>query len=227
MLSAAAELESQGSLRGSSNPRVLIEMLLLRLSYMDKMVSLEELITALGGVSPPSSSAPGSGTGGGNPGKAKQVEKRKIGDKSGRDSEILFRPQEITDIQNEIIPSDDIQKAWRRWLETGNAVPLGLSGFLRAAKAKELTDGSLELAFLPGPGVRKMREPGVIAQICEGVAPYLTRTPEIVLADVEAELLKDERITEKSVQVDTLRELFQQEPRLGEAVEELDLELMD
>ena len=72
-----------------------------------------------------------------------------------------------------------------------------------------------------------MREPGVIAQICEGVAPYLTRTPEIVLADVEAELLKDERITEKSVQVATLRELFQQEPRLGEAVEELDLELMD
>jgi len=39
--------------------------------------------------------------------------------------------------------------------------------------------------------------------------------------------LNTERITEKSVREDTLRELLQQEPRLGRAVEELDLELMD
>ena len=32
----AAELEGQGSLRRSPNPRILIEMLLLRLSYLDR-----------------------------------------------------------------------------------------------------------------------------------------------------------------------------------------------
>src|SRR5690606_21401265 len=38
MLSAAAELEAQGSLRRSENPRIIVEMLLLRLSYMDRTV---------------------------------------------------------------------------------------------------------------------------------------------------------------------------------------------
>src|SRR5690606_24742703 len=36
MLASAAELESLGSLRRSPNPRVPIEMLLLRMSYMDR-----------------------------------------------------------------------------------------------------------------------------------------------------------------------------------------------
>ena len=48
MLSMAVELEAQGSLRGSPNPRLPIEILLLRLSFLDRTVSLEELIEALG-----------------------------------------------------------------------------------------------------------------------------------------------------------------------------------
>jgi DNA polymerase III subunit gamma/tau len=59
MLAAAAELEAQGSLRRSPNPRVLIEMLLLRLSYMDRTVDLEELLAVLGGAPSPSGGAGG------------------------------------------------------------------------------------------------------------------------------------------------------------------------
>jgi len=50
MLGTAAELESQGSLRRSPNPRLPIEMLLLRMSFLDRTVSLEELLGALGGA---------------------------------------------------------------------------------------------------------------------------------------------------------------------------------
>ena len=57
MLSAAAELESNGSLRRSPNPRVLVEMLLLRLTYLDRTVALEDLIRALGGAPAPAGSA--------------------------------------------------------------------------------------------------------------------------------------------------------------------------
>jgi DNA polymerase-3 subunit gamma/tau len=65
MLSAAAELESQGSLRRSPNPRLPIEMLLLRMSFLDRTVSLEELIGALGGPPAPSTSGgPAGGTSG-------------------------------------------------------------------------------------------------------------------------------------------------------------------
>lgn len=52
MLSLASELESSGSLRRSANPQILLEMLLLRLSYVDRTVGLEELLTSLGGTSP-------------------------------------------------------------------------------------------------------------------------------------------------------------------------------
>ena len=61
MLSAAADLESQGSLRRSPNPRLPIEMLLLRMSFLDRTVALEELIGALGGAPP---SGGGAGTSG-------------------------------------------------------------------------------------------------------------------------------------------------------------------
>jgi DNA polymerase-3 subunit gamma/tau len=66
MLSLASELESSGSLRRSANPQVLLEMLLLRLSYVDRTVTLEELLTSLGGSTPqtdPASTAPDDGDG--------------------------------------------------------------------------------------------------------------------------------------------------------------------
>ncbi len=52
MLSQCSELESSGSLRRTGRPRVLIEMLLLRMSYLDRTVEVEDLIRALGGEPP-------------------------------------------------------------------------------------------------------------------------------------------------------------------------------
>lgn len=48
MLSLSAELEATGNLRRIPNPRVLIELLLLRLSYLDRTVRIEELLAGLG-----------------------------------------------------------------------------------------------------------------------------------------------------------------------------------
>jgi len=53
MLASAADLESQGSLRRNPNPRLPIEMLLLRMSFLDRTVHFEELIRALGGAPNP------------------------------------------------------------------------------------------------------------------------------------------------------------------------------
>jgi len=52
MLGMAAELETGGSLRRTSNPRVLLELLLLRFSYLDRTIELRELFDALGGDAP-------------------------------------------------------------------------------------------------------------------------------------------------------------------------------
>ncbi|MDT8340144.1 MAG: DNA polymerase III subunit gamma/tau [Longimicrobiales bacterium] len=52
MLSLASELEASGALRRSGHPRVLLEMLLLRLAYLDRTVDLEALLRGLGGAPP-------------------------------------------------------------------------------------------------------------------------------------------------------------------------------
>ncbi len=58
MLAMSSNLESDGSLRRTGRPRVLIEMLLLRMSYLDRTVELEEIIRALGGAPAPEPASP-------------------------------------------------------------------------------------------------------------------------------------------------------------------------
>lgn len=58
MLGMAAELETGGSLRRTSNPRVLLELLLLRFSYLDRTVEISRLFDAVGGDGPESEPAP-------------------------------------------------------------------------------------------------------------------------------------------------------------------------
>ncbi|TVP55641.1 MAG: DNA polymerase III subunit gamma/tau [Gemmatimonadales bacterium] len=53
MLGMAAELETSGSLRRTNQPRVLLELLLLRFSYLDRSLEIEELMRAVGGEGPP------------------------------------------------------------------------------------------------------------------------------------------------------------------------------
>lgn len=59
MLALASELESGGALRRSAHPRVLLELLLLRLSYLDRTVDLEQLLRAMGGAPSPGGPATG------------------------------------------------------------------------------------------------------------------------------------------------------------------------
>ena len=58
MLAMAADLEAQGSLKRVSQPRVLVELLLLRLSYLDRTVHIEDLLEGLGGVPGPPATDP-------------------------------------------------------------------------------------------------------------------------------------------------------------------------
>jgi len=58
MLAQATELEADGSLRRSAHPRLLLEMLLLRLSYLDRTLELETLLKGLGGEEGPGDPPP-------------------------------------------------------------------------------------------------------------------------------------------------------------------------
>ena len=156
MLASAAELESQGSLRRSANPRVLIEMLLLRMSYLDRTVAVEELLRTLGGAP----AARGGGKRGPSP--ASQSTGRAAGEEQST---------------------------------------LGLARGDVGATTGSIPDES-------GTGLARSESPSV--------APASSGAPS-----------KPRRITEGEVREDTLKALHRQEPRLGRAVEELDLELFE
>ncbi len=216
MLAAAADLESQGSLRRSPNPRLPIEMLLLRLSYLDRTVSLEELIRTLGGAPPPGPPA-GSGSGSGA-----RVEPSTRPGGAPKPAE----PHGAAPTSRSAEPAGAAE-AWTRWLDAGTGVPKGLMAFLRAASVSEGGDGSVHVSGMAPPAVERLADPTVLLAIREGLAPHLGRAPTIVIDELGAAPAPSTRVTEEDAREDTLKALFRQEPRLRQAVEELDLELME
>jgi len=223
MLSAAAELESNGSLRRSANPRVLVEMLLLRLSYLDRTVDLEELLRAMGGSPSPRG---GAGSGGGDP------EPATPGAKPSRRAASPPAPASSGPGADpggegeEIPPSGTLARAWPRWLDSGRAVPRGLSAFLRSATVREV-EGAVEILPHPGPAVERLSEAGVLEAIGDGLEPFLGRRAPVRVALPDSPGAPAARIGRDEVRADTLKSLYRKEPRLKRAVEELDLELME
>ncbi len=244
MLTAASDLESQGSLRRSPNPRLPIEMLLLRVSFMDRTVALEELISALGGAPAPSGGAgSGSASGGGSARSASSSggqganapdpvphatsEAAPQADDETESPVEADGPNGISAAAMPIVPSSDLDEAWHRWLDAGSSVPRGLGAFLRSAHIQEGAEGSIVVTPLPGPAIERMGQPAVITEICDGMAPYLGRRPDVRVEAPDMPPEAPARVTREEVQADTLTALYRQEPRLERAVEELDLELMD
>jgi len=237
MLAAAAELEGQGSLRRSPNPRVLIEMLLLRLSYLDRTVALEELIHALGGAPPSEGGAAGGSSGGSRASTtvAASPPPAEVASVSASQATPVNRVIEeapatavLSEIpEDDIVPSTRVEEAWTRWLDSGNHVPRGLSAFLRSATVRELDDGAVEITLLPGPASERIGEATVRATISRGLSPYVGRPVTLAAASSDSPVEGPARVTEDEVREDTLKALYRQEPRLEKAVQELDLELMD
>ena len=237
MLAAAAELEAQGSLRRSPNPRVLIEMLLLRLSYLDRTVALEELIHALGGAPPSEGGAAGGSSGGSKasttvaasppPAEVASVSASQATPVNGVIEEAPATAVLSEIPEDDIVPSTRVEEAWTRWLDSGNHVPRGLSAFLRSAKVRELDYGAVEITLLPGPASERIGEATVRATISRGLSPYLGRPVTLAAASSDSPVEGPARVTEDEVREDTLKALYRQEPRLEKAVQELDLELMD
>ncbi len=192
MLSQATELEATGSLRRSAQPRLLMEMLLLRLSYLDRTVQLETLLRGLGGEEVVVDSASPS--------------------TSSEDNE-----------DNKV----SLQKAWDRVLGDPKNLPKGVVPFLRAARVEFPGGERIRLSVLPGPGLERLQDPGVIRTLRDAVGEHSGSLPELTVLAEGPEEGSPNRITQRTVRDGRLRELVDKEPALGEAVKELDLELLD
>ncbi len=292
MLALSAELETSGSLRRTVNPRMLVEMLLLRLAYLDKTVGLEELIRGLGGAPlsgdallagapstvggmataggpPPSQGGPASeppNQGGpaseppnqGGPASEPPNLSAPVASHAGVEAAPADPPAPVaipqtsasgpTSVTAEAelaapvaalaqapeppaVPvtdlTDDPVQAWRRLLADRADLPNGLGPFLQAGVVRTDPQGAVEVSLPPGPGLERLSQPAVRRAI-EGVLHrHIAGAPPLVFVETGAVEGPQGRITTASVRQSRLRELIDQEPLLGKAVEELDLELLD
>ena len=282
MLSMAADLEANGNLRRTPNPRVLIEMLLLRMSYLERTARVEELLSDLGG--PPASPRPRPEMGPREgPGREDPATASSSSSASTVPSALPSTPPSaplsaLPDVSGEApseassrvvspaappiapappptgTPQQDQQgtrralaervlgptEAWNAFLEAGQGVPPGLGPFLRlatvrAADPESAGAGSRRLVVeLPdGPGLERMASPAVQAAVAAGLAPFLGTAPSLEVrksgadSDGAPEDSPPVRVTQETVRETRLQELIEREPLLEQAVEVLDLELME
>ncbi len=218
MLALASELESIGSLRRSANPRLLLEMLLLRFSYLDRTVDLEELLRAVG-------SAPrGAPVGGSGPPPPPPAVPERA--RSARPQRGPATPaRNAAPATAPIPPSGPAADAWERMLNAGSA-PSGMGPFLRAATVTEGLGGEVRVRVPAGPARERLQDPVVLRQLSTALGTELGRAVRVV-SDAPEGASEGGRITKEGVRKDRLRELIAREPVLERAVEELDLELLD
>ncbi len=216
MLALATELEANGSLRRSAHPRLLLEMLLLRLSYLDRTVALEELLEHLGGEGAPASSSapPPVGAGGGSPSNRGSAG----GGLQGRGSPGAGPAGAAS--------SRSLRAAWSRLLEDPRGLPPGILPFLRAASVDFPGEGRIRLVLPHGPGLERLGLASTLRALRNELGRLAAGDPEVLVEGTTGEA-QPSRITEDSVRDARLRDLVEKEPALGEAVKELDLELLD
>jgi DNA polymerase-3 subunit gamma/tau len=248
MLALASDVESSGSLRRSPNPQIVLEVLLLRISYVDRTVELEELLAGLGGSPPPEDarsvrSSPGRPKDGPSPVEAPSggplsvempsdgpvpLEVPRDDAASGRMT-VTAGALEIGGPPQKSSGSLSAEEAWEFLVEQGTGVASGMRPFLRAATVSQGEAGGVMIVELPaGPGLERLEDPSARRALQKALGGLMIAEPEIVFRATDTGGPgRRERISPEAVRDDRMRGLVAREPRLQRAVDELDLELLD
>ena len=256
LLVATADFESAGRFRRSAQPRIQVEVLLLRLASLDSSVELAELLDILGAAdgsaggrdapaSRPQSPAPRKRAGPRNE-NAKDKDRRSAsgvepGPRSRPPSRVESEQVAVEPVENEPAskpsvdaPSAgqavDVRLAWAEALEAarGSAPPGRLVG-LRGATVSGFADGELALeipAGLAGDLEKFLADAGRSAALRKELGARLGIDPAALGFRFGGGGAR-QRITAESARDLKLQRLVETDPRLREAVETLDLKLTE
>jgi DNA polymerase-3 subunit gamma/tau len=256
LLVTTADFESAGRFRRSAQPRIQVEVLLLRLVSMDSSVALGELLEALG-VSPGSGSPPrprsakassspdaastrGTST---RSRRAKVPRRAPVEEASPEESEASAPPvparetpaatDEPPPVRVEAAPEAgpmDVRQAWAEALEAARgSAPGGRLVGLRGATVSGFADGELALeipAGLAGDLEAFLADARRSAALRKELGERLRIDPASLGFRV-GDGGSRQRITAESARDLKLRRLVEADPRLREAVETLDLKLTE
>ena len=232
MLAMSSALESDGSLRRTGRPRVLVEMLLLRMSYLDRTIELEDIIRALGGAPAPDPAPPASAP---TPSAAAPVRPRRAGSPQAASESAVPSTGPAPGSRISRTPGR-LPDAWQALVADGKRFGPGLKvALLAATVVNETGDGKLVLKIPRGPFAEKLRDPSVLRKLEGALALHSGRDSAkiSIVADGDGSEATGQiasstpRVSEGTVRTTRLQELVRQAPHLERAVAELDLELVD
>ena len=227
MLSQVAELDTDGRFRKSGQQRLLLELLLLRFSYLESTVSLEAVISALGGGT---AALPLGGTG---PRTERADERPTVRETPAprlAASPATPTPAPPAPAAERTGPLDvgEVKRAWRATVESGDGVPPGTTFFLRAAGIA-VDDEVVRIQLPPqSPALDRLATPAARRPLESALSKHLgSRIALEFVADGKSSASEAPRITAESARQDRLRRLTEDEPLLAAAVREWDLELAE
>jgi len=253
LLVATADFESAGRFRRSAQPRIQVEVLLLRLASLDSSVELAELLDMLGAADGSAAGPEARPSRSKSPPRKRSIPSKEKGNegsstvevdpgpRSGPPAENAPEPVAVESAEDESVPERvvdapsagqpmDVRLAWAEALEAarGSAPPGRLVG-LRGATVSGFVDGELALeipAGLAGDLEKFLADAGRSAALRKELGARLGIDPATLGFRVGGGGAR-QRITAESARDLKLQRLVETDPRLREAVETLDLKLTE
>jgi DNA polymerase-3 subunit gamma/tau len=232
MLTMVAELDAEGRLRKSANPRTLLETVLLRFAYLDRTIAIEELLGGAAGpddegrAARPAPTVPRPDPPPGVPGRRQDP----VATRSRAEAGPGTRPEPGPTPGP--TAASDAEAALRALLQR-RGLPHGLGILLSAATVQESTPGRLLLELPRGPGFELLTaDRGAHASLKAALGEEMGRPIDLEVRSLDATgggggSPAGTRLTPERVRSEQLARLTRTEPVLGRAVEVLDLELIE
>jgi DNA polymerase-3 subunit gamma/tau len=208
MLSALAELDTDGRFRKSEQQRILIEVLLLKFAMLDRTVELEDVIQAVRGEK----TERGNPSPGGNPAPGRS---RKPSSQPGKAMGKSAKPAAVEG------SSDDIQAAWQEMIAAGKVLRPGQGIALRAAQIVGLSpDGILRIAATAGtPSAEVLEDTVTRRRIEEELSKRIGRPVRIERAGENGPL--PPRVSQETAREQRLAKLVEQDEGLQQIARSL------
>jgi DNA polymerase-3 subunit gamma/tau len=213
MLAMVAELDAEGRLRKSTSPRTLLEAMLLRFAYLDRTVDLERLLRAAGDE------------GGDGPEPAPAPPRRQAAP-----ARTPQRPPSDPPAAKPTGPAASVEHALRLLVDERRGLPQGIAPFLRLASVAEIDGERVVLELPPGPGLERLHGDQIALLAVQGALAERAGRPlalEVRARGAAQAPSPAPRLTPERVRSEKLARLVREQPTLGRAVREWDLELLD
>ena len=208
--------ESEERLSRSANQRILVEVLLLRWTMLDRTVELSEVIDALKGVGPSDSRTVGRTP---SPPPAPEM--------PTSSNPPTVRPSDRPTGQKLEPTLDNVRSAWANIVADARAKTPLLGSLL--AEAEVVAVEGRTISIRPGhavhaEGLERQRD-----TIAQSLGRFVSEAPrvKVVAGGSGAPTPPPERLTEQGATAERLKSLRAKDPTLSAAVDALDLELLE